>query len=170
MIGATVEYLELKTGERAEGSCFAMQTLINKIAMAVGAFVGVLAYYMAGVEAGNASAVTAQGKDTMWIMLVLIAAISFFLTIIPLFFYKFNEKQQQEAKEEINRRKAALAGGDNAALATDSAGSIDKAAHGFAPLEIFPNEDGVAIPIEERENCAERSEASAQTEIPEDKE
>ena len=170
MIGDTVEYLELKTGERAEGICFAMQTLINKIAMAVGAFVGVLAYYMAGVEAGNASAVTAQGKDTMWIMLVLIAAISFFLTIIPLFFYKFNEKQQQEAKEEINRRKAALAGGDNAALATDSAGSIDKAAHGFAPLEIFPNEDGVAIPIEERENCAERSEASAQTEIPEDKE
>jgi Na+/melibiose symporter-like transporter len=170
MIGDTVEYLELKTGERAEGICFAMQTLINKIAMAVGAFVGVLAYYMAGVEVGNASAVTAQGKDTMWIMLVLIAAISFFLTIIPLFFYKFNEKQQQEAKEEINRRKAALAGGDNAALATDSAGSIDKAAHGFAPLEIFPNEDGVAIPIEERENCAERSEASAQTEIPEDKE
>ncbi len=170
MIGDTVEYLELKTGERAEGICFAMQTLINKIAMAVGAFVGVLAYYMAGVEAGNASAVTAQGKDTMWIMLVLIAAISFFLTILPLFFYKFNEKQQQEAKEEINRRKAALAGGDNAALATDSAGSIDKAAHGFAPLEIFPNEDGVAIPIEERENCAERSEASAQTEIPEDKE
>lgn len=170
MIGDTVEYLELKTGERAEGICFAMQTLINKIGMAVGAFVGVLAYYMAGVEAGNASAVTAQGKDTMWIMLVLIAAISFFLTIIPLFFYKFNEKQQQEAKEEINRRKAALAGGDNAALATDSTGSIDKAAHGFAPLEIFPNEDGVAIPIEERENCAERSEASAQTEIPEDKE
>ncbi|MDE6302552.1 MAG: MFS transporter, partial [Clostridia bacterium] len=58
MIGDTVEYLELKTGERAEGICFAMQTLINKIGMAVGAFVGVLAYYMAGVEAGNASAVT----------------------------------------------------------------------------------------------------------------
>ena len=27
MIGDTVEYLELKTGERAEGICFAMQTL-----------------------------------------------------------------------------------------------------------------------------------------------
>ncbi|MDE6060884.1 MAG: MFS transporter, partial [Clostridia bacterium] len=85
MIGDTVEYLELKTGERAEGICFAMQTLMNKIGMAVGAFVGVLAYYMAGVEAGNASAVTASGKDTMWTMLVLIAAISFFLTVIPLF-------------------------------------------------------------------------------------
>lgn len=107
MIGDTVEYLELKTGERAEGICFAMQTLINKIGMAVGAFVGVLAYYMAGVEANNAASVTPEGKDTMWTMLVLIAAISFFLTVIPLFFYKFNEKQQQEAVAIINERKKA---------------------------------------------------------------
>ncbi len=106
MIGDTVEYLELKTGERAEGICFAMQTFINKIGMAVGAFIGVLAYDMAGVEANNAASVTAQGKDTMWIMLVGVAAISFFLTAIPLFFYKFNEKQQQEAVAEITRRKA----------------------------------------------------------------
>ena len=108
MIGDTVEYLELKTGERAEGICFAMQTLINKIGMAVGAFVGVLAYYMAGVAANDASSVTPEGKDTMWFMLVGIAAISFFLTVIPLFFYKFNEKQQQEAKAEIEARKHAL--------------------------------------------------------------
>ncbi len=106
MIGDTVEYLELKTGERAEGICFAMQTFINKIGMAVCAFIGVLAYDMAGVEANNAASVTAQGKDTMWIMLVGVAAISFFLTAIPLFFYKFNEKQQQEAVAEITRRKA----------------------------------------------------------------
>ncbi|MGN0768244.1 MAG: MFS transporter [Christensenellales bacterium] len=109
MIGDTVEYLELKTGERAEGICFAMQTLINKVGMAVGAFVGVLAYYMAGVEANNAASVTPAGKDTMWTMLVLVAAISFFLTVIPLFFYKFNEKQQQEAVAIINERKKAAA-------------------------------------------------------------
>lgn len=107
MIGDTVEYLELKTGERAEGICFAMQTLINKIGMAVGAFVGVLAYYMAGVAANDPSSVTAQGKDTMWTMLVLVAAISFFLTVIPLFFYKFNEKEQQEAVAQIKARKIA---------------------------------------------------------------
>lgn len=105
MIGDTVEYLELKTGERAEGICFAMQTLINKIGMAVGAFIGVLAYYMAGIEANNVASVTEAGKDTMWFMLVGLAALSFFLTIIPLFFYKFNEKEQQEAVAEIQRRK-----------------------------------------------------------------
>ena len=30
LIGDTVEYLEWKTGERAEGICFSMQTFINK--------------------------------------------------------------------------------------------------------------------------------------------
>lgn len=109
MIGDTVEYLELKTGERAEGICFAMQTLINKIGMAVGAFVGVLAYYMAGITANDVASVTPQGKDKMWVMLVLVAAISYFLTVIPLFFYKFNEKQQQEAIALIEERKLAAA-------------------------------------------------------------
>lgn len=154
MIGDTVEYLELKTGERAEGICFAMQTLINKIGMAVGAFVGVLAYYMAGVEAGNASAVTPAGKDTMWVMLVLVAAISFFLTVIPLFFYKFNEKQQQEAVAEIKKRKAELAGEsvDETVAQNDT---LENAVEGYAPMEIFPNEDGVAVPPEQDDEIVE---------------
>ena len=156
MIGDTVEYLELKTGERAEGICFAMQTLINKIGMAVGAFVGVLAYYMAGVEAGNAKAVSAAGKDTMWFMLVGIAAISFFLTVIPLFFYKFNEKQQQEAKAEIEARKRA-----NAELTADelSDGIVCEASENEiedgAPQVIFPNEDNQAVAIEKETPCDE---------------
>lgn len=112
MIGDTVEYLELKTGERAEGICFAMQTFINKIGMAVGAFIGVLAYYMANITPNDTASVTAGGKDTMWIMLVGLAALSFFLTIIPLFFYKFNEKEQQDAVAEITHRKEAAANAD----------------------------------------------------------
>ena len=154
MIGDTVEYLELKTGERAEGICFAMQTLMNKISMAVGAFVGVLAYYMAGVEAGNASAVTASGKDTMWTMLVLIAAISFFLTVIPLFFYKFNEKEQQAAVEEIKKRKLALAGEGSAEVAEDS---LTAAEEGFAPMELFPNESSAAVPMDEVEKMSKET-------------
>ena len=50
MIGDTVDYLEWKTGERGEGICFAMQTLINKIGMAVGAFIGVLSIWIAGIN------------------------------------------------------------------------------------------------------------------------
>lgn len=158
MIGDTVEYLELKTGERAEGICFAMQTLINKIGMAVGAFVGVLAYYMAGVAANDASSVTPEGKDTMWFMLVGIAAISFFLTVIPLFFYKFNEKQQQEAKAEIEARKHAKAEQSREELTDEIAREASENVieeEGAAQM-IFPNEDNQSVAIEQKtcdENC-----------------
>lgn len=154
MIGDTVEYLELKTGERAEGICFAMQTLINKIGMAVGAFVGVLAYYMAGVAANDASSVTPEGKDTMWFMLVGIAAISFFLTVIPLFFYKFNEKEQQAAKAEIEARKHAnKENGDENLVReiADEAAQDDK--NEGAPQMIFPNEDNQTVAIEQEKTC-----------------
>lgn len=158
MIGDTVEYLELKTGERAEGICFAMQTLINKIGMAVGAFVGVLAYYMAGVAANDASSVTPEGKDTMWFMLVGIAAISFFLTVIPLFFYKFNEKQQQEAKAEIEARKHAKVEQSSEELTDEIAreASENVIEEEGAAQTIFPNEDNQAVAIEQKtcdENC-----------------
>ena len=158
MIGDTVEYLELKTGERAEGICFAMQTLINKIGMAVGAFVGVLAYYKAGVAANDASSVTPEGKDTMWFMLVGIAAISFFLTVIPLFFYKFNEKQQQEAKAEIEARKHAKAEQSSEELIDEIAreASENVIEEEGAAQTIFPNEDNQAVAIEQKtcdENC-----------------
>lgn len=149
MIGDTVEYLELKTGERAEGICFAMQTLINKIGMAVGAFVGLIAYAALDVEVGNAAQVSASGKDTMWTILVLVAAISFFLTVIPLFFYKFNEKQQQEAVAEIKARK--LANGENVEEITPEQGAGEI---------IFPNESNEAVPetVEEIDTVEEDAE------------
>lgn len=134
MIGDTIEYLELKTGERAEGICFAMQTFINKIGMAVGAFIGVMGYYLAGVTANNPGALDASGKDVMWIMLMLVAALSFILSAIPIFFYKFNEKEQQEAVAEIKRRKEAqeaelaTAGADGATVEM----SAESAESGFA--------------------------------------
>lgn len=122
MIGDTIEYLELKTGERAEGICFAMQTFINKIGMAVGAFIGVMGYYLADVRANNPGALDADGKDVMWIMLMLVAALSFILSAIPIFFYKFNEKEQQEAVAEIKRRneaKLVAEGADGSTVTVD---------------------------------------------------
>lgn len=150
MIGDTVEYLELKTGERAEGICFAMQTLINKIGMAVGAFVGVLAYFMADITPNDTASVSAAGKDTMWTMLVLVAAISFFLTVIPLFFYKFNEKQQQEAVAQIKARK--LANGEQVEEHVD-----EIAPEQGASEMVFPNENNEAVPesVDGEENVEE---------------
>ena len=125
MIGDTVEYLELKTGERAEGICFAMQTFISKIGMAVGAFIGVLGYSLAGVTSNNPGALSPAGKDTMWIMLMLVAAISFIASAIPFFFYKFNEKEQQEAVAEIKRRKEAKAAENSEIVADENTNAIE---------------------------------------------
>lgn len=113
---------------------------------------------MAGVESGNANSVTAGAKDTMWFMLVGIAAISFFLTVIPLFFYKFNEKQQQEAKAEIEARKHAKAEQSSEELTDEIAREASENVieeEGAAQM-IFPNEDNHAVAIEQKtcdENC-----------------
>lgn len=110
MIGDTVDYLEWKTGERGEGICFAMQTLINKIGMAIGAFIGVLAFGMSGIDSSNAAgSMTIQSKNTLWNMLVLSGVVSFIACIIPMLFYKITEKRQAEMVAEIGERKAAEA-------------------------------------------------------------
>lgn len=109
MIGDTVDYLEWKTGERGEGICFSMQTFINKIGMALGAFVGVVAYYFAGInpDATNGVYITAEGETLLWNMLVLSGAVSMILTCVPIFFYSITEKKQQKMVEEIAERKKA---------------------------------------------------------------
>lgn len=106
MIGDTVDYLEWKTGERGEGICFAMQTLINKIGMAVGAFVGVIAYSFAEINP-ETGYITPTGESRLWTVLVLTGAFSMFLTCVPIFFYNITEKRQREMVAEIEQRKAA---------------------------------------------------------------
>ena len=103
MIGDTVDYLEWKTGERGEGICFAMQTLINKIGMAVGAFLGVVSFSAAGINAETGYVASPQ---TLWNMLVLSGVISMFACAVPMFFYKLTEKRQAEMVAEIEARKA----------------------------------------------------------------
>ena len=108
MIGDTVDYLEWKTGERGEGICFAMQTLINKIGMAVGAFVGVMSYSWAGIDPSKpieSAFATPEGPGIMWSVLILSGAISMFACAIPMFFYKVTEKRQAEMIAEIAARK-----------------------------------------------------------------
>ena len=103
MIGDTVDYLEWKTGERGEGICFAMQTLINKIGMAVGAFIGVLSMSIAGI---NARTYEVENPDALWNVLILSGVISMFACAVPMFFYTVTEKRQQEMVKEIEARKA----------------------------------------------------------------
>lgn len=92
MIADTVDYLEWKTGERAEGICFSMQTFISKIGMAACAFVTMLTLSIVGFKENMAA--TVQVQDGIYFASVFLAAISMLATSIPLFFYKFTEKEQ----------------------------------------------------------------------------
>ena len=104
MIGDTVDYLEWKTGERGEGICFAMQTLINKIGMAVGAFIGVMSMSIAGIDTETG---TVASPNSLWNVLILSGVISMFACAVPMFFYTLTEKRQREMVAEIEARKAA---------------------------------------------------------------
>ncbi len=106
MIGDTVDYLEWKTGERGEGICFAMQTLINKVGMAVGAFIGVMAFSWAGINPEATPAIQPEGEQLLWNILILAGAISMVGTIIPMLFYTITEKKQAQMVAEIAERKA----------------------------------------------------------------
>ena len=103
MIGDTVDYLEWKTGERGEGICFAMQTLINKIGMAVGAFIGVLSMSIAGI---NARTYEVANPQALWNVLIISGVVSMFACAVPMFFYTITEKRQAEMVAEIEARKA----------------------------------------------------------------
>ena len=102
MIGDTVDYLEWKTGERGEGICYAMQTLINKIGMAVGAFIGVMSLSIAAINTGTYEV---GDPDALWAVLVIAGAVSMFACAVPMFFYKITEKRQAEMVAEIEARK-----------------------------------------------------------------
>ncbi len=108
MIGDTVDYLEWKTGERAEGICFAMQTLINKVGMAVGAFIGVMAFSWAGINPEATPAIQPEGEQLLWNVLILAGAISMVGTIVPMLFYTITEKKQAQMVAEVEARKAAV--------------------------------------------------------------
>ncbi len=103
MIGDTVDYLEWKTGERGEGICFAMQTLINKIGMAVGAFIGVMSVSIAVIDTETG---TVGNPNALWNVLILSGVISMFACVVPMLFYTLTEKRQREMVAEIEKRKA----------------------------------------------------------------
>lgn len=104
MIGDTVDYLEDKTGERAEGICFAMQTFINKMGLAATAFIGVIIYDPCGI---NPNTGTIARPELLWQVMILSGAVSMIACTIPMFFYRFTEDKQKEAIERVAARKAA---------------------------------------------------------------
>ena len=109
MIADTVDWLELHEGVRAEGICFSIQTLLNKIGMAFGAAFSCFALGWAHINPMKADTFTVTGNPSglqlFFDLCVLIPAISTILCALPLFFYKFQEKQQGHTVKILQARK-----------------------------------------------------------------
>lgn len=109
MIADTVDYLELHEGVRAEGICFSIQTLLNKVGMAFGAAFSCFALGWAMIDPADAHTFTIQGNpqglQLFYDLCVLIPAVSTIACAIPLFFYKFNEKEQKHTVAILLARK-----------------------------------------------------------------
>ncbi|MDR3215935.1 MAG: glycoside-pentoside-hexuronide (GPH):cation symporter [Clostridiaceae bacterium] len=142
MIADSVDYLEWKEGKRAEGICFAMQTFINKIGMAVGAAVSCFALAWASIDPKNNATFSLEGNpgglNLLFLITILVPAISMILAAIPFFFYKFNEKEQALAIAETLARKGIDAYGnalDGAVTADAGRGYGDYAADANGAFE-----------------------------------
>ena len=116
MIADSIDYLEDKTGERAEAFCFSLQTFISKIGMAMTAFVtlmvlGEYGYDSSRAEKGAISDEVWNSADFQhvlegnWMATTLLCGLSMFACAIPLLFYTFNEKKQNEAVARVLARK-----------------------------------------------------------------
>ena len=116
MIADTVDYLEDKTGKRAEGICYAIQTFMNKIGIAVGGAVAAFGLYWAHIDPKDAFTKTIEGNssglDLLFALMILLPGISMLLSAVPLFFYKFNEKEQAEAVARVMARRGIDADGN----------------------------------------------------------
>lgn len=116
MIADSIDYLEDKTGKRAEGICFSMQTFISKIGMALTAFVtlmvlGSFGYDEIAVEDLTEDIINSAAFQEVvkgnWMATTLLCGLSMFACAIPLFFYTFTEKRQVEAVARVLARKKA---------------------------------------------------------------
>ena len=115
MIADSIDYLEDKTGERAEAFCFSLQTFISKIGMAMTAFVTLMVLGTYGYDSSLAlkpvDDVTYNSEgfqhvlEGNWMATTLLCGVSMLACAIPLFFYTFTEKKQKEAVARVLARK-----------------------------------------------------------------
>jgi glucuronide carrier protein len=108
----TVEYGEWRTGNRTEGTTYAVFSFTRKMGQALGGFVGGLALTWAGFSADRASSGQDQAAGVgssiqLWAAAIIVAASV--LSIAVMYFYPLTEEKFQQISGEIAARRAARA-------------------------------------------------------------
>lgn len=106
----TVEYGEWKTGQRTEGTTYAVFSFTRKMGQAIGGFVGGFALTLAGFSAANASQGAAQADGVAQNIQLLAGGLVGIFTLASvsvMFFYPLTEAKFREISAEIAARRAA---------------------------------------------------------------
>ncbi len=103
MIADSVDYLEWKTGKRAEGICFSGQTFFYKLDAALIAYA--MGWILKFSHFDPDVAMTVSMKNGVYSLVSLVPGIGCLLSIFPMFFYKFTEDKQSACIKEIRERR-----------------------------------------------------------------
>ncbi len=116
LIADAVDYLEWKTGERHEGVCFSFQTFLSKVNAAIATFVFGQILDRTDFKAVDKSLLDVAGRQiffeqsietqkTLLMLVTIVPAIGFLLTIIPMFFNKFTGPVKAKAQKELEDKR-----------------------------------------------------------------
>lgn len=101
IVGDTVDYLEHKTGKRAEGIVFSLNTFTTILQSALGlAFIGIVLSFV-GYQ-GDVVEQTPLAYQGIFSLLSLFPAISCALSIVPMIFYKFTKEEHEQILSELH--------------------------------------------------------------------
>lgn len=103
MVADSVDYMELKTGIRTDGTAYATYGLATKLGNALGGSVGVLLIGLAGYVA-NAQQ-TEAAMNGINAVVNLIPAILFFISAAACLLWKMSDKDADEIRENLKQKK-----------------------------------------------------------------
>lgn len=102
-VADSVEYAEWKTGKRTPALIFSVQSFMFKIQSGLTGFFAGLA--LAFINYVPNTPQTPETESGLFYLVALMPIIGSFLSAIPFFFYKFNEKEHQKAVDELAGRQ-----------------------------------------------------------------
>lgn len=105
MIGDSVDYLEWRTGARAEGLCFAGQTFVTKLSSALCTFSLGLILTLRGYEASGSTSQPLPALEGIFQSATLWPALGCALSIIPMLWYDLDDASLKRYAAELKKRK-----------------------------------------------------------------
>ncbi|MDR1409210.1 MAG: MFS transporter [Oscillospiraceae bacterium] len=103
----TFDYMDLKTGQRAEATSLVAVDMLTKGVEAIGKLLVGLSLDAIGYAGDAGAAQTQVAKDGIFLFYALFPAIGTLVSTIPYFFFKLEGKKYDEVMEELKAKKAA---------------------------------------------------------------